>query len=45
MGEREAARMMVGGEGAKAENQGSKAFIHACHPHSYPTVTESSPLQ
>lgn len=31
MGDREAAWMMVGGEGAKAENQRNKAFVHVCH--------------
>ena len=40
VGDREAARMMVGGEGAEAENQRNKAFIHVRHSHSYPTVNE-----
>ena len=40
MGDGEAARMMVGGEGAEAENQRNKAFVHERHLHSYPIVTE-----
>ena len=40
MGDGEAARMMVGGEGAEAGNQRNKAFIHERHPHEYPLVTK-----
>jgi len=31
VGDGDSARMMVGGEGAKAENQRNDAFVHVCH--------------
>jgi len=40
VGDRDSARMMVGGKGAEAEGQRSKAFVRACHPHFYTTDSE-----
>ena len=46
MGDGDSARMMVGGEGAKAENQRNDAFVHVCHVlPTIPLLRASYPLK